>query len=112
MELGVDDNLKEGYSLVNHYKKVINVRNKYPLFKHGIFTSMFEELGLEDEKVVAYKISSENDSIVVITNVNEENALINVGDLQIQDEINTSRLIPEIKNGVLEIGPKSTVILK
>ena len=112
VEEGVNDKLKEGYSLLNHYKKVINVRNKYPIFKHGIFSSMYNELELDNDYIVAYKISLNDDYIVVITNVGEENATINVKEMEIQDEINTSRLIPQIKNGILEIAPKSTVLLK
>ena len=75
VELGVNDRLEEGYSLLNHYKKLINVRNKYPVFKNGILTPMNEELKIEKENekvIVAYKISEGDDYAIVITNTSEE----------------------------------------
>ena len=112
--LGVEDQLATNYSLLNHYKKVINVRNKYPFIKHGILTSMLEEFEIDPEiedHVVAYKITNGNDYIVVVTNTNDENVAIRCGNYQIVDEINTTRQIPQINNKVLTIGAKSTVIL-
>lgn len=112
VEDGADDCLKQNYSLINHYKKVINIRNKYPLFKHGIFKSMVEELGIEDRYTLAYKISLGNDSITIITNCGDTVTSVNVGELKISDTINTRQLIPSLNNGVLKVAPKSTVVLK
>ena len=113
VELGVNDQLATNFSLVNHYKKLINVRNKYPVFKHGIFTSLYDELELTDDGILAYKITEGNESITIITNVNNYNVELNVGaELTLADTINTSHQIPELNDGVLKLGSKSTVILK
>lgn len=112
VEDGVEDQLQDGFSLLNHYKKVINIRNKYPFMKHGILTSMMDELEIENKKVLAYKIALDDDYVVIITNINDTNFEVNVGDLKIKDSINTMHLIPQINNGVLRIGAKSTVVLQ
>ena len=114
VELGVDDQLEVGYSLVNHYKKLANVRNKYPFIKHSVFTNMLEEFGIDKEiedNILVYKLSLGNDYIIVVTNTNDYNVSVSSGSYQIVDEINTTQQIPEIKNGKLLLGAKSTVIL-
>lgn len=109
---GVFDKLSENYSLLNHYKKVINVRNKYPFIKNANFKSIVSDIDYEENVLVAYKLYDDNNEIYVITNVGEENIEIKAVGSQIVDSINTAKLIPELKDGKLKIGAHSTVILK
>ena len=113
-ELGILDLEVTPYSLVNHYKKVVNVRNKYPFFKNGVFINRCSDLNTLDEHVLAYEIKGENDSIVIVHNFNDYNVEVDVsafGDI-IDSEINTALLLPEINNGKLKLGKYSTVVIK
>lgn len=113
VELGAEDLLDSGYSLTDHYRKVSNVRNKYPIFKHGVFTSMVEELDRTDNQyVVAYKISLGDDYIIVVHNFNSFNVVLPALGTEILDEINTIQLKPTLTDdGKLGLGAFSTVIM-
>ena len=113
VELGVYDQLGKNYSLLNHYKKVINVRNKYPFIKNGLMTSAQALLNTDLTSVIAYKIENQStgDYIIVVHNLSEYNVEVDAPGEEIIDEINTSRRIPEIKNGKLRLGRYSTVVI-
>ena len=112
VEYGVDDMLQTPYSLVNHYKKVINVRNKYPFLKHGIFENLTLSLEREDNGfLVAYKISLDDDYIIVVHNFNPYNVEVTALGDEILDEINTTQRKPYLREGKLGIGAYSTVVL-
>ena len=110
--IGVEDQLKNGWSLLNHYKKVINVRNKYPFLKEGIFTNMISQLGTEDQHVLAYKIQSGSEYIVIIHNFNSSSVTVNAIGTEIMDSINTSKVAPKINGSKVTIGAHSTVLIK
>ena len=120
VELGVYDRLAENYSLLNHYKKVINVRNKYPFIKLGTMTSLVDDLNYvpddeyETPGVIAYRIDAfdGSDYIIVVTNCSENNVEVTAPGEEIVDQINTSQRIPELSDGKLRLGRYSTVIMK
>lgn len=112
VELGADDQLAKGWSLLNHYKKVINVRNKYPFFKKGVFKNATNQLQSDSQFVIAYKISSGSDSVTVVHNFNQYAVEVTAPGTEILDEINTNQQKPRIKDGKLGIGAYSTVIVK
>ena len=116
VELGVDDLLKENFSLVNHYKKVINVRNKYPIFKYGKFQSLYSQVVTTNEyiesRVFAYKLTYNNEEIIVLHNLSSANAeIVQIGS-EIIDSINTTHRLPVLKDGKINLGAYSTLILK
>lgn len=109
---GVEDMLSTNYSLVNHYKKVINVRNKYPFIKNAIYTDLTSSLNTTNEHILAYQLSLNDEKIVIIHNFNKLNKEVDVSfSSKILDSINTTRKIPTLENGKLKIGAYSTVIL-
>lgn len=112
VELGINDQLEIGYSQLNHYKKLINIRNKYPLFKQAKFTSMYDQLEKEDNYVAAYKLSVGDDYIIVVHNLNPYNVTMKAPGTEIIEEINTIQLKPSLKDGVLGLGGYSTVIMR
>lgn len=115
VSLGVNDQIEKGYSLVNHYKKVINMRNKYPFIKNSIFTNETENIIVDSEHVLAYRLSYGDEYVIVIHNFELKNFEIDVSSLgvtQILDDASPSRLIPELKDGKLKLGLLSTVIVK
>ncbi|MCR5505623.1 MAG: hypothetical protein K6F07_01340, partial [Bacilli bacterium] len=99
-----------GYSLFNHYKKVINIRNKYPFLKQGVLTSLCSSLGKYQSGLFAYRISLGDQYINVIHNFSSESRKCNAIGNKIVDEINTSKKSPSIKNGTMTIAPYSSII--
>ncbi|MBE6142303.1 MAG: hypothetical protein E7175_05680 [Erysipelotrichaceae bacterium] len=113
VEEGANDLMKVGYSLPNHFKKVINVRNKYPFIKHSVFTSLVDKLNRSDNQyLMAYKLSLGNDYIIVVHNFNQYAVEMDAPGNEIVDEINTNRQKPRLKDGKLALGAYSTVVMK
>ena len=91
---------------------IINVRNKYPFLKHGIFENLTLSLEREDNGfLVAYKISLDDDYIIVVHNFNPYNVEVTALGDEILDEINTTQRKPYLREGKLGIGAYSTVVL-
>ena len=114
---GVDDVLQENYSLVKHYRKVINIRNKYgDIFKRGLFKSLVKDLVYTEDymegRMFAYSMTYNDETIYVVHNFSIYNAEIETIGNSIVDSINTTQKIPTLKDGLLRIGALSTVILK
>ena len=109
---GVDDQLKKGYSLLNHYKKVINIRNKYPFLKHGIFTSMVKNLETDFNWMLAYKIALGDEYIIAVHNFSDQKMTVTAPGSEILDEINTSKVAPKLNNGKLTLGAYSSVVMR
>ncbi len=110
---GADDLIKEDYSLVNHYKKAINLRNKYSFIQDANFENLTENISKDDSHVLLYKLTNGDDSIIVAHNFNEKAREVEIGDIsaKILDSINTTKKIPELNNGKLALGGYSTAIL-
>lgn len=110
---GVNDLLNENYSLTNHYKKVLNIRNKYPYFKNGTFENLTNVVDAQNKNVLIYKIKDGDNSIIVCHNFNDKAIEIDIKNIAttIVDSINTTKKIPKFSNGKLGIGAYSTVIL-
>lgn len=112
VELGVEDRLNEKFSVLKHYQKVINIRNKYPLFKHGIFKDLTKTLETTEKSVLAYKISLEEDYVTVVHNMCPYAITVTSPGTEIIEEINTSHLHPNLDGDKLSIAAFSSVILK
>ena len=110
VEKGVNDQLVSGYSLVNHYKKAINIRNKYPFMKNGIFKSLMDETTAKG--VMAYSISLNNDYINIYHNTTKDTVKVVVKGNKIVDEIDTSKKSASLKGNTLTIPPYSSVIMQ
>lgn len=111
---GVVQQLEENYSTLNHYKKVINIRNKYPFIKDSVFTNLTDQINQDYDHVLAYKLSLGDEYIIVVHNFESINVEIDVSSFanEIVDEVSARKLTPELENGKLRIGSSSTVILK
>lgn len=112
VELGVYDRQAENFSLLNHYRKAIEIRNKYPFLKTARVQSLVADLNTESTKVIAYKIYKGNDYIIVVHNCDKTNLRVHVEGSEIVDQINTSHKIPTYENNELTLGPNSTVVIK
>ena len=112
VEDGVYDKLNENFSLVKHYQKVINIRNKYSFIKNGIFKNMTPDLNTDEASVMAYKISLDDEYVIIVHNFSSYAVEVDAIGNEIVDEINTSHLKPKLENGKLSIAAQSTVIMK
>ena len=114
VKLGVAEQMDKNYSLWNHYKKVIEIRNKYPFIKNSVFTNMTKQIDTKLDNILAYELSYGDESIIVIHNFENANASVDlskIGVSSILDEVSVSRQYPELSNNILKIGKWSTVIL-
>lgn len=113
---GVKEGLETPFSLLNHYRKVINIRNRYPWFNFADFTN----LPLNSRQLAAFKINdrdNKNDALYIVHNLHNDARSISVselGDIElyIDDELFTDGVRAEIVDDTLIIGKYSSVILK
>lgn len=108
---GVNDEIAIPKSVLNAYRKAINVRNKYPIFKHGVFKNMTTELAANDKSVLAYKISLGNEYVIVVHNFSFKNQEMNALGTEILEQMNIGNKLPELNGGKLRIGARSSVII-
>ena len=115
VSVGAYDQMGTNYSVWNHYKKVIQIRNKYPFIKNSVFVNLTPQLITTYDNVLAYELVYGDESIIVIHNfekVNVEVDLSNLGLVEIVDEVSVAKLRPELSGSKLKIGKISTVVLK
>lgn len=109
---GVEDLKNEPFSLLNHYKMMIHLRNKYSWIKHAIYKDLTKPLKTEETSVMAYSLEYEGNKIIVVHNFASHNVEVTSPGSEILDEINITHKVPELNNGLLKLGANSSVILK
>lgn len=114
VSFGINDQLEMNYSLLNHYKKAINIRNKYSFIKDAEFINKTKSVSDKYKHVLIYELKNNDDSIVVIHNFEKNNVEFDVSSFgsTIVDELSVTKLIPELKDGKLKLGSLSSVIIK
>ncbi len=109
---GVNDLQKEKFSLTNHYKMMIHLRNKYSWIKHAKYTDLTSVLDTEEYSAMAYSLDYEGNRIIVVHNFSSHNMeLVSPGE-KIVEQINTMHRIPELSDGKLRLAAHSSVILQ
>ena len=120
MSLQVKDGVQElkeaPFSLLNHYKKVISVRNSYPWIKNA----RLSQVPLNNNALMSIKLTSKggDEFIHVIHNVHNEAQSVDLSrfikdyDVIIKHDIYSVEIRAELINGTLDIAPYSTVILE
>jgi alpha-amylase len=106
--VGVKEALADGWSMVNHYRKVLSVRNKYNnLFQSGTYE--VADLGLST--VCAFKITYDNATYYLVHNTLETAITATVSANTILADINTSKTASTLNAGTLTLQPFSSVLL-
>jgi glycosidase len=107
---GVTQQQKDQDSILNHYKKALNIRIKYPEIARGTITSIYSE----NKDLILYQIEFANDIIVVAHNLSDEPIKI-----ELKNELLVGKRIVEylnirakINQSILEIPRLSSVLLK
>lgn len=110
---GVNQQLVDKTSLLYHYMKVINLRNKYAyLFLNG----SVESVELPNLVNTCLKYSNGEETIYSLTNVGYYKATIDLSlissDVRISDEVRIINETSYIEDGKLILMPYASVILK
>ena len=112
VEEGVEDQQKKAFSLTNHYKMMIHLRNKYSWIKHAAYKNLCDKLDTSETSVMAYSLSYGEEKIVVVHNFSSHNVEVASPGTEILEQINTTHRIPELSEGKLRLAAHSSVILK
>ncbi|MFA5481527.1 MAG: alpha-amylase family glycosyl hydrolase [Bacilli bacterium] len=107
---GAYDNLEENTSLTSHYKKVLNVRNKYGIIHDGLYESV--DTGLPE--IAMFKVSKDGEELYIVHNFSNQAATFNlaVTGLSIDEEIDSVGVKPKLSGLSLTLAEYSSVILK
>lgn len=104
----VKSQLKDESSLLNYYKKVIALRNKYPAIARGDYKS----IKTDNRYVGGFAVTYGDTKLSIIHNTDKMETIsvpVPEGFVEIADYIGLGDCT--IKDGMLEIGPHTTVIL-
>ncbi|MGG4168744.1 alpha-glucosidase [Rossellomorea vietnamensis] len=69
-------------SILNFYKKMIQLKKREDVFTYGIYDLLLEK----EKQIYAYTRTGENTSMVVITNLSTKNAVCDLGKLNVSSE--------------------------
>lgn len=112
VEEGAEDLSSKPFSLLNHYKMMIHLRNKYSWIKRAAYKDLSSALNTAEYSVMAYSLSYGEDKIIVVHNFSSHNVEVASPGSQIAEQINTSHRLPELSGGKLRVAAHSSVILK
>lgn len=104
----VKEQLADSNSLLNYYAKVIAIRNKYPCIARGDYAVLL----FDNKYVGGFNITYNEDNIALIHNTDEINTVsvpVPEGFSRVLESIGFGNAV--FKNGMLEIGPQTSVIL-
>jgi alpha-glucosidase len=80
--INVEAQEKDENSILNFYKKMIQLKKREDVFTYGIYDLLLEK----DKQIYAYTRTGENTSMVVITNLSTKNAVCDLGKLNVSSE--------------------------
>ncbi|QHE62229.1 alpha,alpha-phosphotrehalase [Rossellomorea vietnamensis] len=80
--INVEAQDKDENSILNFYKKMIQLKKREDLFTYGIYDLLLEK----DKQIYAYTRTGENTSMVVITNLSTKNAVCDLGKRNVSSE--------------------------
>lgn len=80
--INVEAQEKDEKSILNFYKKMIQLKKREDVFTYGIYDLLLEK----DKQIYAYTRTGENTSMVVITNLSTKNAVCDLGKRNVSSE--------------------------
>ncbi len=109
---GVEDQRTERFSLLNHYKMMIHLRNKYSWIKNATFKNLTSSLKTSENSAMAYSLEYGDKKIIVVHNFSGHNMELTSPGNKIVEQINVTHRLPELENGKLRIAAHNSVILE
>lgn len=108
---GATDLLAVPDSIINHYRKVISIRNKYPYMYNGTVSSV--DMGNSAIFALKYIDESNDDEVTIVHNFSETEQTITIDNgLEIVDNVVVKGTNATKSNTSLKISPFSSVVLK
>ena len=99
----------DGYSMLNHYRKVLSVRNKYKdVFRKGTY----EVLDFGDYRATGFKITYGNDVYYLVHNCNTTQVTLDVSGSSLLEDIPTSKTSAGFNSGKLTLSGYSSAFIK
>ncbi|KPL58619.1 glycoside hydrolase family 13 protein [Rossellomorea vietnamensis] len=80
--INVEAQEKDEKSILNFYKKMIQLKKREDVFTYGIYDLLLEK----DKQIYAYTRTGENTTMIVITNLSTKNAVCDLGKLNVSSE--------------------------
>ncbi|WP_201713542.1 glycoside hydrolase family 13 protein [Rossellomorea arthrocnemi] len=77
--INVESQERDENSILNFYKKMIQLKKEETVFTYGIYDLLLEN----DKQIYAYTRTGEDRSMVVITNLSTKNAVCDLGELEV-----------------------------
>ena len=110
VEKGVKESLEDGWSTLNHYRKVLSIRNKYKdVFRKG----SFEPLNFGYERACGFKITENGQTYYLVHNCYKEALTLKVeGATAILENIETTKSSASLKDGSVTIPAFSSVFMR
>lgn len=106
---GVKEELADSWSMLNHYRKVLSIRNKHnDLFEHGDY----QALSLSNDGVAGFKIAFNGENYYLIHSNSSSSLQVAFSASSLLEDIPTGGSSSSFSNGSLTIAPFSTVLLK
>jgi len=113
---GVKENLETPFSLLNHYRKVISIRNKYKFITRAEIRDIRVSGTNDSITMLEMKGPNEGEKIYVVHNIEREEVSfdlgkLNLGTLKITDDIFTSEVRATLVDNTLSLAAYSSVVL-
>ncbi len=96
---------KDKSSLLNHYRNLVNIRNKYHIFTDSVVTS-YE---FKNKELTGISFKNNDDEILIVHNLSDKIIKEEIENYYIVEKINNTA--SSLKNGELEIQPYSSIVL-
>lgn len=102
--------LEDPWSVLNHYRKVLSIRNKYKdLFRKGTF----EALNVGSARATGFKITLNNETYYLVHNTNSAQESIELPkEASIIEKIDTNQVAPSLSGKTLTLGAYSSALLQ
>lgn len=107
--VGVKEARADSWSLLNHYRKVLSIRNKYnSLFRNGTYS----KVDATNDNIMEFQIVDGTTTRYLVTNLLESALTVSVTpSLKILEDIPTSHIYSSLAETSLTLQPFSTVLL-
>lgn len=106
----VKDAENDGYSFLNHYRKVLSIRNKYKdVFRNGTFESL--SFG-EDVRVGGFKITYQNEVYYIVHNCHTAEATVDIDGTTLLEDIPTMKTAASFSSGKLTLAGYSSAFIR
>ena len=108
--IGVAQADEDGYSMLNHYRKVLSIRNKHKgLFRNGTYSA----LNLGDERACGFKINYDGKDYYLYHNCYRDPITVKeIGSGELLESVNTVKTAPKVSGSTIEIPAYSTILVR